>query len=305
MNGESSELIFRCKLTNQGIIFDHAHGILSILVHQQSSSPTLPSLNSNAYATEQIGFTRNPTDTPSLEPAESMIEPKFSYDFYIPDHLFKHVGPCVVISVLNPHCFTVQLELDAVEFDIIQQNINTFYNANDDSQLRIPTEQIRVNLCVICASTAPSDQTSTWNRSQVLDFDLAEQTVSLFYVDLGTWEECVSIHRLRRLMEPFQAQMVFSLTCRLVDVNPVNDPVIWTDEETHQFRAILEQYVPQLELVSGHPNGSFEANLFVNDAGRDFSLSDYLISTENAKPIVNTLRREDDIEQTRLQVRHV
>ena len=206
---------------------------------------------------------------------------------------------------MNPHCFTVQLQSDAVEFDKFQRTINAFYNANDAQQLRVQIEQIRVNLCVICATTAASGQESIWHRSQILDFDLAGRTTHLFHVDLGLWEEYVPIDRLRHLIEPFHNQMVFSLTCRLAHVNPVHDSLVWSDDATHQLRSILEQYIAQIELLSRHPNECLEANLFVNDAGHEVNLGDYLISTANAQPMENTRRIEDPVEQTTIQVRDV
>ncbi|CAF4421169.1 unnamed protein product, partial [Adineta steineri] len=166
---------------------------------------------------------------------QNIVYNRFSYDFYIPDHLLKQIHKCVVISVLNPHCFTIQLQQDIVEFDKFQKEINDFYNKLNDKQYYIKSEQIRINLCVICCDTKSTDDNKIWNRSQILDFDSSDNTVNLFYVDLGTWEEYVPINRLRHITDRFQQHQVFSLTCRLAHIIPLNndnDYLTWTDEAT-------------------------------------------------------------------------
>ncbi|UJR13996.1 hypothetical protein I4U23_000996 [Adineta vaga] len=208
---------------------------------------------STTCATEQILFCQNSPTNPSKSIKQSIVHNKFSYDFYKPDHLLKQIHKCIIISVLNPHCFTIQLSQDAFEFDRFQRQINTFYNTINDKQYNITLEQIQINLCVICCDTKSTNENRIWNRSQILDFDPSDNTVNLFHVDLGTWEEYVPINRLRHITQHFHQYQVFSLTCRLAQILPRNnehDQLIWTNEATQQFLSVIDEAVPEIEFVS-------------------------------------------------------
>ncbi|CAF3418667.1 unnamed protein product, partial [Rotaria sp. Silwood2] len=228
---------------------------------------------------------------------QKIVFNKFSYEFYIPNRLLKHTLECIIISVLNPHCFTIQLKEDAVEFDKFQKEINDFYNTIDDNQYHIKPEQILMNLCVICSDPKSSDNDKIWNRSQILDFDSSDNTVNLFYVDFGTWEEYVPINRLRHITDRFHHHQIFSITCRLAHILPLNndnDQLTWTDDATNQFLAVLKQVIPEIELLSFTTNGCFQTNLFVMNSGQHVCVNDYMIHIKMAKPILNTTNINDD-----------
>ncbi|CAF1144863.1 unnamed protein product [Adineta steineri] len=264
-------------------------------VHRQSSpiiSQTKPYFKSNIDAKEQVLLSPKNNQLKNFDYAkQNIVYNRFSYDFYIPDHLLKQIHKCVVISVLNPHCFTIQLQQDIVEFDKFQKEINDFYNKLNDKQYYIKSEQIRINLCVICCDTKSTDENKIWNRSQILDFDSSDNTVNLFYVDLGTWEEYVPINRLRHITDRFQQHQVFSLTCRLAHIIPLNndnDYLTWTDEATNQFTAVIDQIVPEIEFLSFTSNGCIQTNLFVINSDQPVCVNDYMIHIKKAKSTINT-----------------
>jgi hypothetical protein len=276
---------------------------------RQDKSLSKSCLKSNTCATEQILFCQNLPDKKSMKNFEyeqqKIVFNQFEYQFYLPDHLLKQIHECIIISVLNPFCFTIQLRQDAFEFDKFQREINEFYNITDDKQYHITPEQIRLNLCVICSDSKSIDAKKIWNRSQILDFDPSDNTVNLFYVDLGTWEEYVPIQRLRHLTDRFHRHLVFSITCRLAHIIPLNnenDQVTWTDEATNQFLAVLGQNISEIEFLSFNSNGCFQTNLFVMNSGQHVCVNDYMIHIKKAKAIDN-LTNSDEDGQNSIQVR--
>ncbi|CAF0999056.1 unnamed protein product [Rotaria sordida] len=271
--------------------------------HKSRTVPTQTKtcLKSNTCATEQILFCQNIAKKKPIRDVEyerqKIVYNKFSYEFYIPDHLLKHTLECVIISVLNPHCFTIQLKEDAIEFDKFQKEINDFYNTIHDKQYHIKPEQILLNSCVICSDPKSSDNDKIWFRSQILDFDSSDNTVNLFYVDFGTWEEYVPINRLRHITDGFHRHQVFSITCRLAHILPLNhnnDQLTWTENATNQFLAVIDQVIPEIELLSFTSNGCFQTKLFVMNSGQHVCVNDYMIHIKQAKPILNTTNIHDD-----------
>ncbi len=243
-------------------------------------------LKSNTCPTEQILFCQNSPNNQFNKTSEyekqKIVFNKYSYEFYIPDDPLKQIHQCIMISVLNPFCFTVQLRQDTLEFDRFQREINDFYNTIDDKQYFLTPNQIHTHLCVICSDPKSS---KIWNRSQILDFDPVDNTVNLFYVDLGTWDEYVPINRLRHLTDRFHGHLVRSITCRLAHINPINnenDQLTWTDEATNQFLAVIEQSIPEIEFLSVDPNGCFYINLFVMNSDQYVCVNDYLIHIKKA-----------------------
>ncbi|CAF1489545.1 unnamed protein product [Adineta steineri] len=264
-------------------------------------SQTKSCLKSSTCATEQILFCQNPIDsklsTALLYKNQPIVTNCFSYDFYFPDHLLQQTHECMIIAALNPHCFTIQLKQDAIEFDKFQREINDFYNTIDDKKYFIPVEQIQKNLCVICADPKSSDNDKIWNRSQILDFDINDQTVNLFYVDLGTWDEYVPINRLRYLIDSFHQHLVFSLTCRLAHISPIDNDtkiVAWPDDAIDQFLAVINQVVPEIELLAFGNDGLFQTNLFVINSGQYVCVNDYMIHIKKAKAILQSTDIDDN-----------
>lgn len=276
---------------------------INYLEHQKTC------LKSSTCATEQILFCQNLPQNKSRKTIENnkqkIIFNKYSYEFYIPDHLLKQIHQCIIISVLNPYCFTIQLSQDAIEFDKFQREINEFYNTTNDKEYYLTPEQISINLCVICSDTKSINEKTIWNRSQILDYDPTDNTVNLFYVDLGTWDEYVPINRLRHITKRFQQHLVFSVTCRLAHIIPINndnDHLTWTDDATNQFLAVIEQNTAEIEFLSFTSNDCFQTNLFVTNSEQHVCVNDYMIHIKQAKSLDNIINVDDD-ERNSIQVR--
>ncbi|CAF3420910.1 unnamed protein product [Rotaria sp. Silwood1] len=278
---------------------------------QPISCQTKSCLKSSTCATEQILFCQNTTNNKLSKVLEyknqSIVYNRFSYEYYIPNHLLQQTHECMIIAALNPHCFTIQLKQDAIEFDKFQREMNDFYNELDDKQYLVTPEQIHINLCVICADPKSSDNDKIWNRSQILDFDLNDKTVNLFYVDLGTWDEYVPINRLRHLIDCFHRHLVFSLTCRLAHISPINNDqndLTWSTDATDQFLAVIDQVLPEIEFISFGEDGCFQTNLFVINSGQYVCVNDYMIHIKKAKAIVQSIDIDDNNKTTVRSDRH-
>ena len=247
-------------------------------------------LNSSTCATEQILFCQNTPRTKSIEyhHQEKLVRNEYSYQFYLPDDHLEQMQPCLMISALNPFCFTVQFQQVAMEFDKFQREINDFYNCRDEKEYFLTPEDIQIYMCVICLDPKSTEEKKIWNRSQILDYNPLDKTVNLFYVDLGTWDEYVPIDHLRYLTERFHQRMVSSVTCRLARIHPINeenDSFTWTDDATNQFLAVIEHNTLQIQFLTVNSNGSFNTNLYVNSANQNVCVNDYLVHIKQAKPI--------------------
>ncbi|CAF4308225.1 unnamed protein product [Rotaria magnacalcarata] len=127
------------------------------------------------------------------------------------------VQPCYVVSIISPYAFTIQLQRDLVESDKFFKNMNDYYNSIDDLQLT--QEHLRKNL--LCVTY--DEITLTWNRSQIMEYDLNQDTVNVFFVDLNSWEENVSRSRIRFILTKYSSRPVHVLTCRLATIASLND----------------------------------------------------------------------------------
>jgi hypothetical protein len=126
-------------------------------------------------------------------------------------------------------------------------------------------------------------------------------------VDLGTWDEYVPINRLRHITDRFQNHLVFSITCRLACILPLNndnDQLTWTDDATNQFLAVIDHAQPEIELLSFNSNACFQANLFVTNSGQYVCVNDYMTHIKKAKSILNPPNIDHD-RQNSIQVRNI
>lgn len=266
-------------------------------------------LKSSTCATEQILFCQNTIDRKSTKILEyqtqSIVKKSYSYKSHISsEQLVKQTYECMIIAALNPHCFTVQLKENAIEFDRFQRDINEFYNEFiNENRYRIPIEIIEKYLCVICADPNSSDKDPIWNRSQILDYDPVDRTVNLFYIDLGTWEEYVPINRLRYLIEYFHEYPVYSLTCRLAHIAPINtneNDLTWSPDAIEQFLAVIDQVLPEIEFLSLANDGCYQTNLFVVNSGQYICVNDYMIHIKKAQPIIQNRQIDGDFKNSNI-----
>jgi len=66
------------------------------------------------------------------------------------------------------------------------------------------------------------ERVNAWNRSQIMEFDLEQDTANVFFVDLNSWEENVSRSRLRFILTKYSSRSVVIFTCRLAAIVSLN-----------------------------------------------------------------------------------
>lgn len=153
-----------------------------------------------------------------------------------------------------------------------------FYNSIND--LQIPREYIRVNL--LCVTY--DERFNVWNRSQIMEIDLEDDTVNVFFVDLNSWEENVSRARLRFILTKYSSRSVSILTCRLASIAPLNSNEQWNDVVRTTFENILENRQCDVEFLFKRSDNMFYVNLFAHHDEVYVCVNDFLIHCQMAKP---------------------
>lgn len=192
---------------------------------------------------------------------------------------FNQIQQCSVISIISPYAFTIQFTKDLQQTEQFLKSINDYYNSIDD--LHIPQEYIRENLlCVTWNETS-----RTWNRSQILECDFHCDTVSVFFVDLNSWEENVSRTRLRFILTKYSCQPVYVLTCRLASIQSKQVFDSQTNDVTLKtFQNVIENCQCDVEILYEGRDQTCYVNLFAAHQEAYVCVNDFLIHCQMAKP---------------------
>jgi hypothetical protein len=154
-----------------------------------------------------------------------------------------------------------------------------YYNSIDD--LYISQEYLRKNLlCVTWDETA-----SAWNRSQIMEYDLMDDTVNVFFVDLNSWEEHVSRSRLRFILTKYSSRPVRLLTCRLASLAPLNTNDQWNDVVSKTFQNVIQNCQCDVEPLYKGRDNTFFVNLFASHDEAYVCINDFLIHCKMARPM--------------------
>jgi len=154
-----------------------------------------------------------------------------------------------------------------------------YYNSISD--LHISREYLRPNL--LCVTYDENNQ--TWNRSQILEYDFHRDTVSVFLVDLNSWEENVARTRLRFILTKYSCQPVYVLTCRLASIQSKQMSDSQTDDVVLKtFQNVIEDCQCDVEILSQGRDQMFYVNLFAAHQEAYVCVNDFLIHCQMAKP---------------------
>ncbi|CAF3308520.1 unnamed protein product [Rotaria socialis] len=189
------------------------------------------------------------------------------------------VQPCYVVSIISPYAFTIQLQRDLIESDKFFKNMNDYYNSIYDLQLT--QEYLRKNL--LCVTY--DEITLTWNRSQIMEYDLNQDTVNVFFVDLNSWEENVSRSRIRFILTKYSSRPVHLLTCRLATIASLNDDTEWNDVVLRTFQNLVHNCQCDVEPLYKRCDNTFYVNLFAQHDEVYVCINDFLIHCKMARPI--------------------
>jgi len=164
-----------------------------------------------------------------------------------------------------------------------------YYNSIDD--LQISQEYLRKNL--LCVTY---DQTiSAWNRSQIMEYNLNEDTVNVFFVDLNSWEENVSRSRIRFILTKYSSRSVYLLTCRLASITPLINNNQWNDVVVKTFQNLVHNCQCDVEPLYKRCDNLFYVNLFAPHDEAYVCINDFLIHCKMARPINNITNEDNEI----------
>ncbi|UJR25019.1 hypothetical protein I4U23_006380 [Adineta vaga] len=191
------------------------------------------------------------------------------------------IQQCCIVSIISPYAFTIQLNRDLVECDAFFKVMNDYYNSIDD--LNISKEYIRTNL--LCVTWDPI--ALAWNRSQIMEYDLIDDTVNVFFVDLNSWEEHVPRSRIRFILTKYSSRPVYLLTCRLAAIGPLtnNDTNEWNDVVLKTFQNVVGNCQCDVEPLYKGRDNTFYVNLFAAHDEAYVCINDFLIHCKMARPI--------------------
>ena len=170
---------------------------------------------------------------------------------------------------------------------MVLTSFSDYYNSIDD--LEIPVEYLRKNL--LCVTYDPT--ISVWNRSQILEWNLVNDTVNVFFVDLNSWEENVPRSRLRFILTKYSSRPVYSITCRLALISPRNPSEQWNEMAVKTFENLVLNRLCDIEPLSKRLGEIFYVNLFLQHEQIYVCMNDFFIHCQMAKPFDDT-----DLDQT-------
>ena len=134
-----------------------------------------------------------------------------------------------------------------------------------------------------------------WNRSQIMEYDLANDTVNVFFVDLNSWEENVSRSRIRFILTKYSSRPVRLLTCRLAAVAALNSSNQWDEVSSNTFQNVIDKCRCDVEPLYQRCDQMFYVNLFAAHDEAYVCVNDFLIHCKMAKPAEDNLMEESAV----------
>ncbi len=170
-----------------------------------------------------------------------------------------------------------------------------YYNSIDD--LYISQEYLRKNL--LCVTW--DENILAWNRSQIMEYDLIDDTVNVFLVDLNSWEEHVSRSRIRFILTKYSSRPVYLLTCRLASISPLNTDNQWNDVVSKTFQNVVQNCQCDIEPLYKGRDNTFYVNLFASHDEAYVCINDFLIHCKMAKPIDDISNEKNIVKKIKIR----
>lgn len=117
-----------------------------------------------------------------------------------------------------------------------------------------------------------------------MEYDLIDDTVNVFYVDLNSWEEHVPRSRIRFILTKYSSRPVYILTCRLASIISLNDNDESNDVVSKTFQNVIHDCQCDVELLYKGRDNTFYINLFASHEEAYVCINDFLIHCKMAKP---------------------
>ena len=127
-----------------------------------------------------------------------------------------------------------------------------------------------------------------------MEYDLTEDTVNVFYIDLNSWEENVSRSRIRFILTKYSCRPVYLLTCRLASIAPLNTNTNqWNDVVLKTFQNVVYNCQCDVEPLYKRCDEVFYVNLFAQHDEAYVCINDFLIHCKMARPIADLMNEEN------------
>jgi hypothetical protein len=140
---------------------------------------------------------------------------------------------------------------------------------------------------------------SAWNRSQIMEYNINEDTVNVFFVDLNSWEENVSRSRIRFILTKYSSRPVYLITCRLASIAPLNTNHQWNDVVSKTFQNVVLNCQCDVELLYKRCDDMFYVNLFAPHDEAYVCINDFLIHCKMARPIDDNTNEENVVKNNK------
>jgi hypothetical protein len=137
-----------------------------------------------------------------------------------------------------------------------------------------------------------------------MEYDLIDDTVNVFYVDLNTWEEHVPRKRLRFILTKYAARPVYLITCRLASITPINDNQ-WNDVVSKTFQNVVHNCQCDVEPLYKGRDNTFYVNLFASHDEAYVCINDFLIHCQMAKPIDDISNEKNLVRMNQNDICHI
>ena len=128
-----------------------------------------------------------------------------------------------------------------------------------------------------------------------MEYDLNEDTVNVFFVDLNSWEENVSRSRIRFILTKYSSRPVYLLTCRLASIASLNNDNQWNDVVSNTFQNVVHNCRCDVEPLYKTCDNTFYVNLFAPHDEAYVCVNDFLIHCKMARPIHNIPNEENTV----------
>lgn len=126
-----------------------------------------------------------------------------------------------------------------------------------------------------------------------MEYDLNEDTVNVFFVDLNSWEENVSRSRIRFILTKYSTRPVYLLTCHLSSIAPLNNNIQWNDVASETFQNVVSNCQCDVEPLYKRCDNTFYVNLFAPHDEAYVCVNDFLIHCKMARPIDHVSNKDN------------
>ncbi|XP_013416965.1 tudor domain-containing protein 1 [Lingula anatina] len=127
-----------------------------------------------------------------------------------------------------------------------------------------------------------------WYRAKVIDTDMENEKVEVFYMDFGN-TEWVSESRLRTIKKHYLELPFQAVECFLAGVEATSEDGTWTREGKEHFSQTTDGKVLFAKVVKRFSNCAIQVQLYDSSGETDVNIADALVESGYAKRTTDTV----------------